>query len=183
MKIKVFTDVYEPREDSYLMLSHVSCKQGEKVLDMGCGSGIIGVKAALQGAEVIAIDINKQAVKNTLYNAMLNKVKIKAVVSDLFSGLRKTKFDKIFFNPPYTAEEPSDIYSRSWAAGKNMETVLRFLEELPRFLKEKGKCYIIISSSGKPEKILKKIKKLGFDYKICGYERFFFEEIKLVEIF
>ncbi|HIQ50094.1 MAG TPA: methyltransferase domain-containing protein [Nanoarchaeota archaeon] len=184
MKLKVFPQVYEPREDSYLMLRVVNCKIGEKVLDMGCGTGIIGIKAALQKANVLAIDINKQAVKNTIYNAKLNNVKIKAIACNLFSGLNKTiKFNKIFFNPPYIAEEPKDIYTFSWAAGEKMQIVLEFLEELPNFLSKNGKCYIIISSCGKPEKILRKIKEIGFCFNVIASQRFFFEEIKLLEIF
>lgn len=184
MKLEVFPQVYEPREDSYLMLRAVNCKNGERVLDMGCGSGIIGIKAALQGANVLAVDINKQAVKNAIHNAELNNVKIKAVASDLFSALsKKVRFDKIFFNPPYIAEDPKDIYAFSWAAGEEMQTVLRFIDELPNFLAKNGKCYIIISSSGKPEKILKKIKETGLHFDIITSQKFFFEEIKLVEIF
>ncbi len=183
MRLKVFPHVYEPREDSYLMLSAVNCEKGERVLDMGCGTGIIAIKAALQGAKVLAIDVNKLAAKNALYNARLNGVKVKILVSDLFSAINtKTEFDKIFFNPPYIAEEPSDIYSLSWAAGKNMEIVLRFLEDVRNFLSENGKCYIIVSTLGKPGKVLKAIEKQGFSFRVIASERFFFEEIKLVEI-
>ena len=184
MKIEVFPQVYEPREDSYLMLKAVKCRKGERILDMGCGSGIIAVKAALQGANVVAVDVNKDAVKNAYYNSVLNGVRIKCLVSDLFSGLKNSKkFQKIFFNPPYLAEEPNDVYSRSWAGGKNMEIILRFLEEVKSFLSENGKCYIIVSTAGKEKRVLEKIKDAGYEFNIIGKEKFFFEEIKLVEIF
>jgi len=183
MHLKVFPDVYEPGEDSYLMLGAVKCERGERVLDMGCGCGILAVKAALQGAKVLAVDINRRAAKNALYNAKLNGVKVKTLVSDLFSAINpKAEFDRIFFNPPYVAEEASDVYSRSWAAGENMETVLRFLEDLPDFLSRKGRCYLIVSTAGKPEKVLKAIERQGFSFRTIASERFFFEEIKLVEI-
>lgn len=49
--------------------------QGKSVLDNGCGTGILGIAAAMLGAEkVIATDIDDKAVSNTRENAGLNGV-------------------------------------------------------------------------------------------------------------
>ena len=56
------------------------------VLDMGCGSGILGIAAAVLGAgSVILSDIDPQAVEASAYNAELNKVsdKCKIILGDL----------------------------------------------------------------------------------------------------
>lgn len=51
------------------------CVEGESVLDMGCGSGILGIGALLLGAkDVLAVDIDKNAVDIAVKNAALNKV-------------------------------------------------------------------------------------------------------------
>ncbi len=50
-------------------------KEGTRVLDCGCGTGILSIAAAKLGAEdVVAYDIDEWSVKNTLHNAMLNGV-------------------------------------------------------------------------------------------------------------
>lgn len=49
--------------------------EGVSVLDMGCGSGILGIGALLLGAkDVLAVDIDKNAVDIAVKNANLNKV-------------------------------------------------------------------------------------------------------------
>lgn len=49
--------------------------EGVSVLDMGCGSGILGIGALLLGAkDVLAVDIDKNAVDIAVKNACLNKV-------------------------------------------------------------------------------------------------------------
>ncbi len=186
MEIKVFESVYEPGEDSYLLLRSVKCSSGELVLDMGCGSGIIAVKAALQGAKVIAVDINKEAVKNTLFNARMNNVKVFAIAGDLFSPLKKSlKFDKIFFNPPYLPEklDEKDVLSLAWCGGKDgIEIILRFLEELPDFLKENGKCFMVVSTLAKLDKVEKFLEKISMEKRKISEISFFFERLELWEI-
>ncbi len=55
---------------------------GERVLDVGCGSGILGVVALLLGArEVIAVDVDPMAVQATEENAALNGVAEKVSAS------------------------------------------------------------------------------------------------------
>lgn len=62
-----------------LMLQRINegAVQGKRVLDVGCGTGILAIAAALCGAgEVRALDIEQWAVHNSLENAQLNKVAI-----------------------------------------------------------------------------------------------------------
>lgn len=53
--------------------------QGCRVLDMGCGTGVLGIMAAKCGAEVTAVDIDDKSVKNTLENAEANQVTVHAI--------------------------------------------------------------------------------------------------------
>lgn len=62
---------------TWLMLSfllQIDLRQ-KRVLDMGCGTGVLAIAAALSGAsEVLGIDIEEVAVQNTIENASLNNV-------------------------------------------------------------------------------------------------------------
>ena len=60
----------------------------ERVLDYGCGSGILAIGAALHGARSIdAVDIDPAAVDSTLANALANGVTLHAGLPDQAQGL------------------------------------------------------------------------------------------------
>lgn len=55
------------------ILEHPELVRGRRVLDFGCGSGVVAIAAAMAGAqEVIACDIDPLALEATSYNAALN---------------------------------------------------------------------------------------------------------------
>ncbi len=58
--------------------------KGTRVLDCGCGTGILGIAASMLGAsEVISYDIDEWSVTNTSHNAKLNNVdNVKALLGD-----------------------------------------------------------------------------------------------------
>ena len=60
---------------------------GQRVLDYGCGSGILAIGAAKFGAaEIDAVDIDEAAVDATRLNAEANRVQLKAGLSELAQG-------------------------------------------------------------------------------------------------
>jgi len=60
---------------------------GLRVLDYGCGSGILAMAAGKMGAtDIDAVDIDPEAVRTTLDNAQTNAVKLQAGLPDLASG-------------------------------------------------------------------------------------------------
>jgi len=86
------------------MLSVVEFEENEKVLDLGCGYGVVGILAAkIVGEEnVVMIDINEEAVKLSQKNASLNNVQgVKILKSDGFTNLDEKDFTLILSNPPY----------------------------------------------------------------------------------
>jgi ribosomal protein L11 methyltransferase len=69
--------------------------QGQRVLDYGCGSGILAMGAAKFGArEIVAVDIDPAAVESTRLNAQANHVTLQAGLPDLASG----EFDLVLAN-------------------------------------------------------------------------------------
>ena len=89
------------------MLSCVAFAPGMRVLDLGCGSGLVGILAArLCGEEnVVMCDIDPLAVEIAARNAARNGVGgVKAVVSDGLSAVGDAGFDLILSNPPYQSD-------------------------------------------------------------------------------
>ncbi len=66
-----------------------------RVLDYGCGSGILAIGAALHGArEVVAVDIDSSAVQSTQANALANGVPVQTGLPDIVAG----QFDLVMAN-------------------------------------------------------------------------------------
>lgn len=89
------------------MLYAVEFLSDDKILDMGCGYGVVGILAAkLIGQENVTMcDISESAVKQAKINAELNGVPdIDIKISDGFSEITDNDFTLILSNPPYHAD-------------------------------------------------------------------------------
>jgi ribosomal protein L11 methyltransferase len=74
--------------------------QGQRVLDYGCGSGILAIGAAKYGASRIdAVDIDEAAVTSTQLNAQANAVTLNAGLPDLAQGSYQTVLANILATP------------------------------------------------------------------------------------
>lgn len=84
------------------LLSVISFTPEDKVLDLGCGIGIIGIVAVKHGAQVVMSDVDPLAVEIAQQNVALNHVEVISVVqSDGFRQLTDAGFTIIASNPPY----------------------------------------------------------------------------------
>ncbi|MDL2234306.1 methyltransferase [Ruminococcaceae bacterium OttesenSCG-928-L11] len=89
------------------MLSCINLLPSDKVLDLGCGYGVVGIYAAkCIGAERVTMcDIDPLAVEQARQNAALNNVPdVKIVQSDGFRSIDDFGFTVILSNPPYHAD-------------------------------------------------------------------------------
>jgi ribosomal protein L11 methyltransferase len=72
----------------------------QRVLDYGCGSGILAIGAALHGAaSVDAVDIDQAAVRTTHDNAQANGVALRAGLPDVAAGQYDTVLANILATP------------------------------------------------------------------------------------
>ncbi|MDZ7705463.1 MAG: methyltransferase [Trueperaceae bacterium] len=75
---------------------------GQRLLDLGCGYGVIGLKASLAGAAVTALDDDVLAVKSTHRNAARYGLDVRSLHSDVDSALKDdARFDVVLSNPPF----------------------------------------------------------------------------------
>lgn len=71
-----------------------------RVLDYGCGSGILAIGAAKHGAiDIDAVDIDDAAVESTVLNAQVNEVSLKAGLPELVTGVYQTVLANILATP------------------------------------------------------------------------------------
>ena len=85
-----------------------------KILDIGVGSGIIGITAALEveSSYVLGVDISEKALETAQKNKEILKVSnIKFLKSDLFENVEFKQFDMIVSNPPYISLNEVGIMS------------------------------------------------------------------------
>ena len=73
----------------------INCK---KILDLGCGSGVIGIaikKKIFKSSDIYFSDISKNAIRTTEKNCKLNKIKYIAKTSNLMTEWKNQNFDLI----------------------------------------------------------------------------------------
>jgi len=168
--------MYSPKEDSFLLLNNLKkyIKPKIKFLEIGAGSGIISKQAKKLGAEVLAVDIDNEAVKKM-------KKQIPIIKSDLFRNLKNQKYDLIVFNPPYLPEHKYDKKKDTSGGKKGDETIIRFLKQAKNHLNNNGKI-LLISSSLTPMEKINKILDKDYKNKTIDKKKLFFEQLYLYEI-
>lgn len=175
----VFSGVMSPKQAStklfLKLINKLSDDINQKhVLDLGCGTGVLAIALARNGAKVVAVDINENAIKNTKFNIEQEEKNVQdninLYISDLYSG--DLRFDFIVFNNPTIKGLPVHKTTSSDSfAGDGFEVNKRALNNLPNILKEKGSGYfLVIESKNKlpgiwTQEHLKKALPKGFTFK------------------
>ena len=110
MKFETSNEVFSPQNvdrGTLAMLSVVDFNSNDKILDLGCGYGVVGILAAkiIGSDNVVLADIDSNAVSLAKENIILNNVKgIKLYHSNGFKEIDEKNFTMILSNPPYHAD-------------------------------------------------------------------------------
>jgi release factor glutamine methyltransferase len=149
----VYPNTFWPFADSLPLVRHFKVEPGERVLDVGTGSGVIGIFACYRGASrVVGLDVNPAAVQSALHNVRTHGfVGVMTVLqSDLFDALGDERFDVVTANLPFRNKPAHDVVAMSqWDT--DFKTNTRFFEGVGRHLKPGGRIYFVQSNFGEIE--------------------------------
>ena len=182
LEIELHSKVYDPAEDSFLLLEAVSMDSGDNVLELGTGCALLALECARQGRKVICTDINPFAVRLARNNIKKNQHLLKDFIEvrkgDLFSVIKKGEiFDIIMFNPPYlptsTDENVDRWFDMATAGGKDgLIVTKRFLKDVKTYLSSNGRAYFVFSSLSDRTKLEECLKEETLRYKVVLSRRF-----------
>ena len=173
-------EVYPPSEDSILLTESLDIRIGEKVLEIGTGSGIVSIQCALNGADVVCGDINPRAVALARTNAAANGVDIDVRETDVYSNI-EGRFDTIVFNLPYLPVEDEGELAKAWSGGPDgLGPLPRLLEGAPEHLLPDGRVVVVVSSLMDRAGLDKTLE--GYEVKVLGELPLFFERLQVLEI-
>jgi release factor glutamine methyltransferase len=151
--MEVLPGVYHCHEESssLFFLRHLPLELivGKTVLEIGCGSGLIGMYVAVNGAsQVVLADIAQSAIDCTRHNLLKNNLSdIELLQSDLFSAFEGRKFDVVLFNGPfYDKALTDDVEGIFCDPGMKMQQ--QFIADCIRFLNPGGIALLSVSNIG-----------------------------------
>ncbi|MCL2785670.1 MAG: methyltransferase [Methanomassiliicoccaceae archaeon] len=178
--IEVRDDVYPPGEDSILLIESLDIDHGEKVLEIGCGTGIVAIHCAKNGATVTAVDINPAAVELTRRNAAANGAYMDIRLSDLYEDI-DSHYDTIVFNLPYLPVDDKGMLEKAWSGGADgMGPLPKLLNDVRGRLLPRGRFVVVVSSLMDQDRLNDVLT--GYDVKVLGEKKLFFETLRVLDI-
>jgi release factor glutamine methyltransferase len=175
--IQLASHVYEPAEDSFLLVDALleNIRNGDRVLEVGCGSGIVSVFASDIASMVVATDLNPYAVRCATGNG------VTVVKTDLYAGLKGT-FDLIVFNPPYLPTSKNERLG-GWddlmldGGPDGRKTIARFLNGIRELLSQSGQVLLLVSSLTGVSEVSRSMQDAGLAVEPVSESRHFFEQL------
>ncbi|XP_041066589.1 methyltransferase N6AMT1 isoform X3 [Carcharodon carcharias] len=142
-----FTDVYDPAEDTFLLMDALE-KDVNEIRKLCC------------------TDINPLAAACSVESARCNGVNIQPIITDLVTGLMprlQNQVDVLIFNPPYVVTPSEEIgghgIEASWAGGERGREVMdRLFPQVSALLSSQGLFYLVTIQENNPEEIIQSLK-------------------------
>jgi len=191
LKLEIPEEIYVPSDDTYLLIENLKVIPSDLVLEIGTGSGIVALIAAVTAKKVVATDISPIAVNYARNNAIKNHLesKLEIRMGNLFEPINeKESFDIILFNAPYLPENSglthnnADWLQNAWNGGKaGRKLIDPFILQCKKHLASSGRVQLVQSSLSNITKSFELFQNQGFQVEISASKSFFFEKIVILE--
>ena len=186
LRIVVEKDTFNPVlfHSSIDMIDHVESNgyAPGKLLELGCGSAMMGIYFARQGWTVTCSDISHSALENAHLNARNNKVNVEFVQGDLFENLEDSSFDLILINPPFFPSDPENDGQRAWYCGSSFEYYTKLFSQLNERRRDGEEVLMVLSDQANITEILKKAEYEGLSMSRLMVKPHFYEDIFIYRI-
>jgi release factor glutamine methyltransferase len=180
IRIEECKDVYSPGEDSVLLIESLDVDDGERILEIGSGTGVVAIHCAKNGADVTAVDINPSAVALTRKNAAANGAYMDIRLSDLYEDI-DSNYDTIVFNLPYLPVNDKGELEKAWSGGDDgIGPLPKLLNDVKDHLLPRGR-FVVVVSSLMDQKRLDDVLS-GYEVKVLGEKKLFFESLRVLDI-
>ena len=134
--------------DGCLLGGWFDCSDSKRILDIGCGTGLIAIMAAQRcNAEITGIEIDPKAAQQARYNADNSPWgrQIEIICGDLTEYTTEERFDTIVSNPPYFVNSlKCDDTSRTLARHSDSLDCRTFFCKCAGLLSNNGHISIVI---------------------------------------
>ncbi|MGH2875561.1 MAG: homocysteine S-methyltransferase family protein [Solirubrobacteraceae bacterium] len=183
-ELEVDQGVFVPTQGSFLIWKYLY-REGigahQRCLDVGCGSGLLTVQLARNGAaHVHGIDIDRTSVKNTLTNAFRNGVadRVSAASQDLYPWVPEERYDVIVASLYQTPVDPFEQVTTHrpldyW--GRNLLDHL--IRQLPEALADDGTAYVMQLSIIGQKRTAELLDRLGYQARVVDFAFFEFSDL------
>jgi S-methylmethionine-dependent homocysteine/selenocysteine methylase/SAM-dependent methyltransferase len=183
-ELMVEPGVFVPTPGSFLIWKHLSAHgtgDGQRCLDVGCGTGLLTAQLALNGAShVHAIDIDPRAAANTMSNAFRNGVadRVSAETVDLYPWEPDEQYDVVVASLYQMPNDPSERLTSHrpldyWGRG----LFDHLIALLPRLLAPGGRAYMMQLSILSQRETLAQLDRHGLEASVADFAFFEFSDL------
>jgi D-alanine-D-alanine ligase len=169
MELFVPQGVHVPPPSTIQLAGLLDIQPEERVLELGCGTGLLAIAAARLGAKrVVAIDVDAKALEATTHNARLNGVERQievcsgswyeaAELERSISG-KKKRYDAIVATPPQT---PGPFpFGPRYGGPDGTKHLVAVIDSAPSFLiPRRGRLWLLVISLANIKAILQRLKE------------------------
>jgi 16S rRNA G1207 methylase RsmC len=169
VRLKILPNVFSPEiffESQWFARKVSDLAAGKRLLEVGSGTGIISLFAALKGSQVTAVDVNEKAIENTKLNFAEQNLPVDARLGSVYEPLKETEqYEVIFWNHPFnkTSQNDTDLFLKSVFdyEYKHLET---YIAEGGKHLSPGGKLLLGTSNIADLKEIERIAAKYNYDF-------------------
>ena len=170
LNLKLSNKVFKPTGTSEILFKSTvkQIKKVSKILDLGCGSGYVGLSIAKNTSfknKYYFSDVSSEASKLTKINSKKNKIESVVKMGSLFTPWKDYKFDIIVNDVSGISQELNKItpwYNKhitNFSGKDGTDLTIKFLDESPKFLEKNGLIVFPAISLSNYKKVLTFAKK------------------------